>query len=130
MEGHTPWLDIQSSRVAEADAEERDVKTRRLYRLSLNRGNSVAIIQLDERESHTNQDQRDQPTVLRPAGICLSKLRREKHKIVGPNIIRGEFVALLYPTVCLVFRLNISLRVQRKYGMVPTRIPLLRLILF
>ena len=71
-------------------------------------------------------------TVLRPAGICLSKLRREKHKIVGPNIIRGEFVALLYPTVCLVFKLNISVSATEIWdvGMVLTRIPLLRLILF
>ena len=92
----------------------------------------MAIIQLDERESHTNQDQRGRATVLRRAGICLSKLRREKHKIVGPNIIRGEFVALLYPTVCLVFKLNISVSATEIWdvGMVLTRIPLLRLILF
>ena len=73
---------------------ERDIKTRRLYRLSLNRGNSVAIIQR-MKENLTQIKISRGHTVLRPAGICLSKLRTEKHNIVGPNIIRGEFVALL-----------------------------------
>ena len=55
---------------------ERDVKTRRLYRLSLNRGNSVAIIQ--RMKENLTQIKISRATVLRPAGICFSKLRSTK----------------------------------------------------
>ena len=56
---------------------ERDIKTRRLYRLSLNRGNSVAIIQRMKENLTQIKISRGQ-AVLGPAGICLSKLRSTK----------------------------------------------------